>query len=155
MTDDPFGTPEEDPFASAPQVSAYPKMDDLRGRLLLVKAHKLEEGLLSSFSKPGKPMYQDRITADVYVVDGGAPEGFEGETEFLDMYLSQDRLVKQLKRSVPGGRMILGRLDTFKPGTKAEAGNPWGLQEPTDEDKAKARVFWKARSEPVKPNPFA
>lgn len=151
MSDDPFGTPEEDPFASAPQVSAYPKVDQLRGMLLLVKATKLEEGLLSSFSKPGKPVYQDRVTADVYVVDG-APDGFEGETEFLDMYFSQDRLVKQMKRSI-NGRMILGRLDTFKPGTKAEAGNPWGFQEPSEEDKNLARAFWRARSAPA--NPFA
>ncbi len=154
MNDDPFGTPEEDPFTTAPQVSSYPKMDDLRGRLLLVKPSKLEEGLLSSFSKPGKPQYQDRITADVYVVDGGSPEGFDDETEFLDMYFSQDRLVKQLKRSIAGGRMILGRLETFKPGTKAEAGNPWGFQEPTEDDKTRAREFWKARSVPVKANPF-
>ncbi len=156
---DPFASAGEDgdPFADAPNVSAYPKVDQLRGRLLLVKPTKLEENLLSSFSKPGKPQYQDRVTADVYVVDG-SPEGFPGEAEFLDMYFSQDRLVKQLKRNIDGP-MILGRLDTFKPGLKAEQGNPWGFQPATAEDKGLARVFWKARSQP-KPaaapaNPFA
>ncbi len=158
MTDlDPFASAgaDDDPFADAPQVSAFPKMDQLRGRLLLVKPTKLEENLLSQFGKPGKPQYQDRITADVYVVDGGSPDGFDGETEFLDMYFSQDRLVKQMRRSI-GGLMVLGRLETFKPGLKAEAGNPWGLQEASPEDKGLARTFWKARSTPKPPaNPFA
>lgn len=154
---DPFASAgeEDDPFADAPQVSAYPKMEQLRGRLLLVKPTKLEEGLLSKYGKPNQPQYQDRITADVFVVDGGAVDGFPGESEFLDMYISQDRLVKQLKRNV-GGQMILGRLDTYKPGTEAKAGNPWGLQEATAEDKGLARTFWKARTQPKQPaNPFA
>lgn len=157
--EDPFaaaGT-DEDPFASdLPQVSTYPKMDQLRGRLLLIKPSKLEENLLSSFSKPGSPQYQDRVTADVYVVDGPPVEGFDGENEFLDMYFSQDRLVKQLKRNVlPGSKMLLGRLDTFKEGEPAKAGNPWGLKDPTDDDRSLARTFWKARATTKPANPFA
>lgn len=157
---DPFASAgaEDDPFDDAPQVSAYPKLEQLRGRLLLVKPTKLEEHILTKFGTPTNPQYQDRITADVYVVDGPSVEGFDGESEFLDMYLSNDRLVKQLRRNI-GGRMVLGRLETFEPGKKAMAGNPWGFQEATAEDKGLARVFWKARSQP-KPaaaptNPFA
>lgn len=158
MTDaDPFASAgeEDDPFADAPAVGAYPTPEQLRGHLLLIKPTKLEENILSArFSKPGKPVYNDRITADVYVVDG-SPKGFEGETEFMDMYWSGDRMVKQLKRNV-GGVMVLGRLQTYKEGVEAGPGNPWGLLVATPEDKGMARTFWKARSQPkTAPNPFA
>lgn len=143
---DPFTAPGTDEaFESAPDVSAYPKPNDLRGHLLLIRPTKFEGDLLSQFSKPGKPQYQDRITADVIVLDGPL-ENFE-ETEFFDMYFSQVRLVSQLKPFVKRQGLCLARLDTFRPGQKAEQGNPWGLvTEFTDEDAQLAREHLKKTS---------
>lgn len=126
-----------DPFSDPTNVSAYPKVTDLRGHLVLLKPTKLEEGLLSAFSKPGKPQYQDRVTADVVVLDGPLDD-FEDD-EFPDMFFSQARLVSQMKRSIGG--MVLARLDTREPGTKAGEGNPWGLNPPTDDDRKVARKY--------------
>lgn len=156
MSNDPFSAAggEAEQFESAPNVSSYPKVDELRGHLLLVRPTKLEEGILSSFSKPGKPQYQDRITTDVVVLDGPL-DNFD-ETEFTDMYISQSRLVAQLKKAVKTRGMILGRLDTFRPGEKAEQGNPWGLAPYTESDAIQARQYLEseAKREKERSNPF-
>lgn len=138
----PGGQPDGDPFA-APEViaSEFPKIDAMRGRLIMVRPHKLEEGLKSSeFDN----LY-DRMTSDVYVVDGGpvkneAGQPFDG-TVFTAMYISQSRLIQQIAPKIGTGVMALGRLDTFKPGQPAKKGNPWGLADPTEADKAAARAY--------------
>lgn len=160
MVDDPFdGAPGDDEFDSPPDVSAWPSVENLKGMLLLIRPTKFEEHILSvAFSKPGKEVYQDRITADVYTVEGKPIPGFEGITEFLDVYISGERVVKQLVRSI-GVRPVLGRLDTYT-GEKAGPGNPWGLTPPTPEDKEIARSYLRAHKiAPPKTqqatNPFA
>lgn len=136
---------QADPFGTAPDVSNYPKMDQLRGCLLLITPTRLETGLLSSFSKPGNPQYQDRITANVVVLDNLPVRLASGQpfevNEFTAMYFSQSRLVAQLSPNVGTGRAILGRLDTYRPGEKAEAGNPWGIAPMTDADADLARRY--------------
>lgn len=146
---DPFaganGTPDGDPFAAPAAVGDFPKLEAMRGRLLMFQPTKLETGLVSpKYSKPNQPHIYDRITTTVFVLDGGpvrAEDGsvFEG-SEFTDMYLSQTRIISQLKKSV-NRTMVLGRLDTMVPGKEAKQGNPWGLADPTEQDKAAARAY--------------
>lgn len=106
----------DDPFA-APTRSAFPKLDDLDGRLLLIKPTKLERDV------PGKFGKQDRITADVVVLDD--PE--EGVREIDKMYLSQKGIVGMLEGCLKPGKkpFVLGRLHRSPSGdswrAKAEA----------------------------------
>ena len=136
---------QADPFGTAPDVSSFPKLEQLRGHLLLITPTRLETGLLSSFSKPGQPQYQDRITANVIVLDGLPVRQESGQpfetNEFSAMYFSQSRLVAQLSGNVGTNRAILGRLETYKPGEKAAAGNPWGILPMTDQDADLARRY--------------
>jgi hypothetical protein len=163
MTQDPFaapnGTPDGDPFAApAAIISEYPEMETLRGRLLMFKPSKFDANL-SSAKYPEKKY--DRITTDVHVIDGGPVPAFD-TTSFTDMYVSQSRILAQLKQGLENRHMVLGRLNTYKPG-KAEKGNPWGLTDPTEADKAAARAFIAAGykqaapqyAAPVQPAPAA
>jgi hypothetical protein len=147
MAQDPFaganGSPDGDQF-DAPAVipSEYPKLVDLRTRLLLLAPTKYEQGIASAFrNQDGTVQLQNRMTANVYVVDGGPVAGFE-VTAFSSMYVSNGRLVDQMMKAYKGQSMVLGRLDTKEGGTsKAGAGNPWGLADPTEEDKQLARAY--------------
>lgn len=146
MPQDPFagsnGGQDGDLFqAPAAIPSEYPKLENLRTRLLMIAPKKYEQGIPSAFRNPdGTVQTQNRMTADVFVVDGGPVPGFE-VTAFTSMYLSNARIVDQLMGGYKEGFMVLGRLDTFKPGTKAGAGNPWGLSDPTEQDKQLARDY--------------
>jgi hypothetical protein len=127
------------------------------GRLLLVLPHKLEEGLPNRL-QPGTT--QDRMTADVVVLDGGTL-AYGGRPEATPpvphnkqaavplkverLYLSQRGLISQCREALarrlqgqPG--MVLGRLTT---GEAKEAGQnaPFLLSPPTDEDKRVARAY--------------
>jgi len=143
---DPFagtgGSPSGDPFSAPATIpSEYPKLEGLRTRLLLIAPTKYEQGIPSAFKDSnGVVQLQNRMTADVYVVDGGQVTGFD-VTAFTSMYISNARLVDQLMKGFKEHFMILGRLDTFKPGTNAGAGNPWGLADPTEQDKQAARAY--------------
>jgi hypothetical protein len=165
MAQDPFagvnGAPDGDPFEQAANVGDFPKLTALRGRLLMFQPTKLEENLVSAkYSKPNDPKLYDRLTSTVYVIDGGPVRAEDGSvfdtTGFMDMYISQTRLITQLKRAIPKGTMVLGRLDTYKPGDPAQ-GNPWGLADLTEEDKAAARAYIEAgyRQPGEGPNGFA
>jgi hypothetical protein len=147
MAQDPFaganGSPDGDQFdAPAAIPSEYPKLVDLRTRLLLLAPTKYEQGIASAFkNQDGTVQLQNRMTANVYVVDGGPVAGFE-TSSFSAMYLSNGRLVDQLMKAYKGQSMVLGRLDTKDGnGTKAGAGNPWGLADPTEADKQLARAY--------------
>lgn len=141
-----------DEFSSAQPGSGYPVLEcnprnkahipgqtvELKGRLLLVYPTKFEKDRPSTVAKSG---FQDRITADVVVLDG---ERFPDEEEIPysipDMYFSQSRLVNQLKRQLRTGKPLLGRL------SKLEAKQPgqydaWTFAEPSDEDKVLARKW--------------
>lgn len=63
--EDPFGAPRP-PRGNAPAIA------DLYGCLLLISPHKLEEGIASRFKDDkGNAVVQDRMTADIVVLDGG------------------------------------------------------------------------------------
>lgn len=140
-----------DPFAAPAAIpSEYPTVASFRGRLVLIRPIKIET-VPNSQGAPGQ--MQDRVTADVTVVDGlgpvpgftrGQPNGqsFAGP-EFRGTYISQEVIVKQLAEVTPprGNGMVLARIDTKTPGTAPGKGNPWGLIDPTDQDRNIARAF--------------
>jgi hypothetical protein len=147
MAQDPFaganGSPDGDQFDGPAAIpSEYPKLVDLRTRLLLLAPTKYEQGIASAFrNNDGTVQLQNRMTANVYVVDGGPVGAFE-TSSFSAMYISNGRLVDQLMKAYKGQSMVLGRLDTKDGnGSKAGAGNPWGLADPTEQDKALARAY--------------
>jgi hypothetical protein len=147
----------DDPFAK-PTRSAFPKLEDLNGRLLLVKPLKVERDVAGKFGK------QDRITADIVVLDD--PD--EGVREISKMYLSQKGMVGMLEDCLRPGKksFVLGRLtmtatsdwadkaeahadgiegllaDWFRKGGKGEKPQfYWDLAEYTDADANKARTY--------------
>lgn len=140
-----------DPFAAPAAIpTEYPTVASFRGRLVLIKPVKIET-VPNSQGAPGQ--MQDRVTADVTVVDGlgpvpgftrGQPNGqsFPGP-EFRGTYISQEVIVKQLADVTPprGNGQVLARIDTRTPGTAPGKGNPWGLIDPTDQDRDIARAF--------------
>ena len=138
----PAGQPDGDPFAAPSAIlSEFPKLANLKGRLLMIRPVKFEERIPSKFRNPdGTVQLQDRMTADVYVIDGGEIPGFGG-SDFPGMYISNDRLAKQIVPKLGTGLMALGRLSLLKPDQDPGAGNPWGLLDPTEEDKQKARAY--------------
>lgn len=153
---DPFGG--ADPFGDpAPQAPRGPRLRDMYGRLLLIIPIKLEEGLPNRLQAGTT---QDRLTADVIVLDGG-PISFGGRPEAQPpvphdkteatprksprMFISAVGLISQCRealakrlRGEPG--MVLGRLST---GTAKEQGQnaPYLLIPATDADKAIARQY--------------
>lgn len=155
----PSTPPGVDPFdAPAPQQPRGPRMRDIYGRLLLIVPHKLEEGIPNQKGKPGD--VQDRLTADVVILDGG-PIAYGGRPEATPsiphdkttnpphrnsrMYISNVGIISQcrlaLAKKVTTGQpgMVLGRLGVGE----AKGGNnpPYVLSAPTDADKQTARQY--------------
>lgn len=148
----------EDPFAGpAPQQPRGPRLLEMYGRLLLVIPRKLEEGVPNRLQAGTT---QDRMTADVVVLDGGEI-AYGGKPEQLPpvphnkvaqvphktdrMYISSVGLISQCRdalakrmRGEPG--MVLGRLSV---GESKEAGQrgPWLLTPPSEQDKVIARRY--------------
>ncbi len=155
MTEATATTTENDTFG-APSRGAFPKLDELEGRLLLVTPSKVQT--VPGYKNVGT---QERITADVAVLDGENPETYD------DMYLSQKGLVPMLKKCLkPGNKpQVLGRLEmtaTTEWADKAEKAGGikalleewarkgakgekpqffWNLVEFTPEDAALARAY--------------
>ena len=136
-----------DPFA-APAVipSTYPSVQSFHGRLVLISPKKTDQ--VPNLQNPGQMV--DRITADVTVVDGqGAVPLYKQRVQtgqflegpdFPGTYFNGSRMTKQLFPSIPAG-MVLARIGLYKEGQPAGQGNPWGLVDPTEEDKQIARNF--------------
>lgn len=151
-------TEANDIFGTPTGGGAYPKMDDLEGLLVLCKPSKIET--VPGYQGKGTT---ERATADVIVfeVDGSVEK-------FDDMYLSQAGIVPSMRKALkPGERpYVLGRISKFPSKKAKEAGldttekieaaltewlkkggkgeKPqfaWGLDQPTDEDKATARAY--------------
>ena len=147
-----------DPFdAPAPQAARGPRVRDMYGRLLLIIPHKLEEGVPNKMDA-GK--LQDRMTADVVILDGG-PIAFGGAPEKVPprphtqqanvplkntrQYISsvglisqcRDALAKKVRTGQPG--MVLGRLNVGE--AKGDQAPPYLLTPATDADKAIARAY--------------
>lgn len=149
MTQDPFSKP-------TPRVSAFASADSFRGRLILIEPTNVEHDVPKVASQPNGPK-GDRVTADVTTVDGlgpvqifanKAPTGrfLEGPTH-RRVWFNQDQIAAGLQ--TPDGKallpMVLARIDTLKPGTSAGAGNPWVMNDPTEEDAQMARDFLAGR----------
>lgn len=141
MTADPWAAP-------APIPTEFPTVASLRGRLVQIKP--LRQDTVPNNLNPGST--QERITADVTLMDGmgpvpgmknGHPTGqmFAGP-EFRGMWLQSEVIVKQLADALATGGMVLARIDTRTPGTQPIKGNPWGLIEPTEQDRAIARQVY-------------
>jgi hypothetical protein len=102
-------------------------MEDLKGRLLLIKPLRVEVGITTVVGA------KDATVADVHVLDGDSPESF-GE-----VFVWPRVLQAQLRSTVSTGRYCLGRLGqgVAKPGQNP----PWKLADPTDDDREVARKY--------------
>jgi hypothetical protein len=151
-------TTDVDPFDSpAPQEPRGPRIRDLYGRLLLIVPKRLEESVPNRL-QPGTT--QDRMTADVIVLDGG-PIAYGGRPEQVppvphdktaavphktaNQYVSNRGLISQCRlalaaKATGGPGMVLGRLGVGKPGEDGQNA-PYILSLPTDADKALARQY--------------
>lgn len=155
---------EADPFDNpAPQAAKGPRIRDMYGRLLLIIPHKLEEQVKSRFTdKDGNIQYEDKMTADVIVLDGG-PIHYGGKPEKVppiphnktaDVPLKNARmlislaglvsqcreaLAKKLTTGQPG--MVLGRLSVGE--ARGDNNAPYLLALPTDADRDVARAYLK------------
>lgn len=145
----PVGNPFQDP-ATPP--STFPTQASFRGRLLLITPRKLD--VVPNNMNPGTT--QDRITADVTVVDGLGPvpqmkEGnhtggwLEGP-DFTGVWFTGQRVVDQMRSFVGTGQSVLSVIETYQPGQPPRKGNPWGLVTATDEQKNQARAFLASRT---------
>jgi len=135
--------------------SEFASADSFRGRLVLIEVTKFEKDVPNA-SDPTK--VQDRVTATVTTVDGGGPVQVFSQKQptgvFLDgpehkgVWFSQDRIVKAVapNGAAAVGDMVLGVIQTYKPGKGAGIGNPWGLIDPTDEQVQIASDFLAGRT---------
>lgn len=154
-----------DPFANsdpAPQAARGPRLRDIYGRLLILIPHKVET-VPNRLGKPGET--QDRMTADVIVLDGGTlhyggkPEEMppvphdkvaQAPVKFDRMFISSVSLISQARNALEARRtgkpgMVLGRLGK---GEDTGKGNPpWLLAKATEEDKTLGRA-WLASNDP-------
>lgn len=164
--DDPFGAP-------APRAER-PRVRDIHGRLLLIVPEKVER--VPNKNKDAKPgEMQNRMTADVIVLDGG-PLNYGGTPEKLNgaphnkvaqlpmriegLYISAVGVVSQCRVALhnrltgtPGVTMVVGRLLAGE-AKDEKSSPPYYISEPTDDEKALARAYLAAN--PIKPaDPFA
>lgn len=152
--------PAQNPFADPIQPpSVYPSQASLRGRLVLITPRKIET--TPSNLNPGQ--MQERITADVTVVDGLGPvpdiknnkhsgQWLEGP-DFTGVWLSGQRVVDQLRSQIGTGQSVLGVIETYQPGQVPMKGNPWGILTATPEQKAQASQFLATRTIASTPDP--
>lgn len=144
--------PTQDPFADPAPTSNRPTIASLRGRLVMITPRKIET--VASNMNPGQ--LEDRVTADVSVVDGlgpvpqiknNVPTGqFLDGPDFTGMWISNTRVVDQLRPFIGTGRPVLGTIETWKPGQQPIKGNPWGIVTATPEQKAQAITFLNSRT---------
>ncbi|HWS92873.1 MAG TPA: hypothetical protein VN306_10375 [Mycobacterium sp.] len=103
-------------------------LEELNGRLLLIKPSRVEVGVSTVLGN------KDATVADVHVLDGDAPGQLYGEA-----FIWPKVLQAQLHSTVSTGRYCLGRLGqgVAKPGQNP----PWKLEDPTEDDKQRARKY--------------
>lgn len=102
QNDSNTAAPADDDLFGRPTRSAFPKLEELEGRLLLIHPTKIEHGIKSKYGE------QSRVTADIAVLDD--PD--EGVREIDKMYLSQKGMVGMLETCLKPGKkpFVLGRL---------------------------------------------
>ena len=150
--------------AGTPDEQVMPVM----GRLLIVVPTKYEKDLQTGFINrdTGKYKLQDRITADIHVLDGKPiDEIYNGRGDLKgtlddplvpvfvlkDQYISQKLFVAQLLPFVSedGSKFAFGALGFLKAqGTNAP---PYVLFGTTPEEKASAIEYWKNRPKEADP----
>lgn len=158
----PFTAPatgSDDPFsAPAPQRPRGPRLREMHGRLLLIMPTKVETVPNKKSQTPGAT--QERMTADVVVLDGGAIT-YGGRPEALPpvphtttsnvplkteaMFISAVGLVSQCRDALAvrqkGGRgMVLGRL-TVGEARDADSSPPYLLTPYTDADREIGKAY--------------
>jgi hypothetical protein len=103
-------------------------LDELNGRLLLIKPSRVEVGISTVLGN------KDATVCDVHVLDGTDPGQLFGEA-----FIWPKVLQAQLRSTVGSGRYCLGRLGqgVAKPGQNP----PWKLADPSEDDKKVARKY--------------
>lgn len=122
QTNDPFDAPG----------SGGVKITEYQGSLLLITPEEYVTEVPTSFGE------KDAVRASIVVLDGPNLEGDKPE-EFADCLIFQGVLIGQTKAKIGKG-MVLGRLGQ-RPASKPGQNPAWALEDPTDEDKVKARAF--------------
>lgn len=163
----PAASPGGDPFGAPAPRADRPTMLCLPGRLLLIIPKRMEYQIPVRNPKPNMPTHQDRLTADVIVLDGGTlwyggdPQArpprphtktVEVPYRIEGMFISQVGLLSQARDEITKMQqgqigMLLGRLGYGE----ASNGNnaPYLLQPFTEQDAALARQWLAAN--PVQP----
>lgn len=119
-----------DPFA-APAVSSDAKITEFAGDLLLITPTSYEEDVQTVHGS------KDAVKANIVVIDEKRPERSE---KHEGMLIFQGRLIGQTKPYV-GKSLVLGRLREAKELQKKGQNAPWILDDPSDDDKIKAREY--------------
>lgn len=144
MSNDPFADP-------APIPSEFPNAAAFRGRVICIQPTGIELDLVNDAGKK-----YDKVTANITLLDdlgpvqlmpNGIPSGqFLDGPAFEGVWLDQGRVTRAVcpDRVVVPGRLVIGRLETFKPGQPAKKGNPWGLLDVTPAERAAAATKWVA-----------
>lgn len=120
MTQDAFGGPAEGGRFNA---------ETHKGRLLLITPKSYEEDITTTYGK------KDAVKADVVVIDEANPAASE---KIEDALLFGGVLIGQTK-SMIGKQLVLGRLG--QGAAKAGQNPPWKLDDPTEDEKVKARAY--------------
>lgn len=108
-TVDPFAaTDTADPFSQPTSGGAFPKLEDLEDKLLLIRPTQIKD-VPDTFAPKDQPRMKARATCDVTVfAEDGAHQTFRG------MYISQAGLLPQLQEIVeaknPNRPFVLGVL---------------------------------------------
>lgn len=155
----PAPSGDDDPFSGpAPQRPKGPRLQEMYGRLILIRPKKVEEVPSKDPKRAGEMV--DRMTADVIVLDGG-PINYGGRPEdrppvphnqvaqvpyvSADMFVSAVAIISQCRDALERRRqnrpgMVLGRLLTGEK-KSADFNAPWLLQEATEPEKEIARAY--------------
>lgn len=167
----PGGNPFSKPKAGGP-VEPRPRIKDLRGRLVAFRPTAFEPNAVNNLAGPGQAATQPRVTADVYIFDGGplvfggspdyerkpTPHTHQVETPtmFTNMWITSTNIIRALTETPPGGvqqpaaGIVFGRI------VRSEVGqNPWNLEEVPETSPEFAhcvQVFVSWQSGQAKPN---
>jgi hypothetical protein len=124
---------QRDEFDTA---GSFLKLADNLGELILFTPTEYfdqENGMDTSFGK------KDYVLTDAVVLTA---EG--GPAEYIDTTILQGSLIAQLKRKIPGGRKLLGRI--AKGEAKKGQNAPYILAAPDEADKQMARDWLAGRT---------
>lgn len=138
---------QRDEFDSAS--GSFVAMKDLVGELVLFTPHEHIQEITTTFSKD-KDDTKDAVRTDLVVLTQGC-EAYE------DVLVFQGSLIGSLKRKIPGGRKLLGRIimGEAKKGQSA----PYKLAAPSEADEQMARDYLAGRvvasATPESDDPFA